>query len=86
MKGQALVDFVTELTGLKDIESTEEPEPQSQTPSWKLFTDGSSNEHHTEAGVILITSEGHRFHCAIRFDFTTSNNEVEYEACSQVYD
>ena len=24
--------------------------------------------------------EGHRFHCAIRFDFTASNSEAEYEA------
>ena len=30
--------------------------------------------------MILVTPEGHRFHCAIRFDFTASNNEVEYEA------
>ena len=30
--------------------------------------------------MILITPEGHRFHCAIRFDFTASNNEAEYEA------
>ena len=28
----------------------------------------------------MITPEGHRFHCAIRFDFTASNNEAEYEA------
>ena len=30
--------------------------------------------------MILITPKGHRFHCAIRFDFITSNNEAEYEA------
>ena len=30
--------------------------------------------------MILITPEGHRIHCAIRFDFTASNNEAEYEA------
>ena len=28
----------------------------------------------------MITPEGHRFHCAIRFDFMGSNNEAEYEA------
>ena len=28
----------------------------------------------------MITPKGHRFHCAIRFDFTASNNEAEYEA------
>ena len=53
---------------------------KKKAPSWKLFTDGSSNECHAGAGVILITPEGHRFHCAIRFDFTASHNEAEYEA------
>ena len=53
VKGQALEDFFTELTGLPDNERTEEPKPQSQTPSWKLFTDDSSNEHRARAGVIL---------------------------------
>ena len=28
----------------------------------------------------MITRERHQFHCAIRFDFTASNNEAEYEA------
>ena len=44
------------------------------------LVDGSSNENGSGAGIILISPEGHRFHCAIRFDFTASNNEVEYEA------
>ena len=30
--------------------------------------------------MILIKPEEHRFHCTIRFDFTASNNEAEYEA------
>ena len=28
----------------------------------------------------MITPDGHRFHCAIRFNFSASNNEAEYEA------
>ena len=83
IKGQALADFIAKFTELTDGEQNKElekPESQNQPPSWKLFTDGSSNEHHAGAGVILITPEGHQFHCAIRFDFTASNNEAEYEA------
>ena len=78
-----MADLVAEFTELPDSEQCEQPEapmPQDKTPSWKLFTDGSSNESHAGAGVILITLEGHRFHCAIRFDFAASNNEAEYEA------
>ena len=29
---------------------------------------------------MLISPEGHKIHCAIRFEFKTSNNEAEYEA------
>ena len=45
-----------------------------------MFVDGSSNEHNAGAGLILVMTEEHRFNCAIRFDFTASNNEAEYEA------
>ena len=78
-----MADLIAEFTELPDSEQCEQPEapePQDKAPSWKLFTDGSSNESHAGARVILITPEGHRFHCAIRFDFTASNNEAEYEA------
>ena len=42
--------------------------------------DGSSNERRSKAGLILVSPEGHRMHCALRFGFKASNNEVEYEA------
>ena len=30
--------------------------------------------------MILISPEGHKIHCALRFGFPASNNEAEYEA------
>ena len=30
--------------------------------------------------MILVSPEGHRMHCALRFGFKASNNEAEYEA------
>ena len=42
--------------------------------------DGSSNDGGSEAGLILISPEGHQMHCALRFEFKASNNEAEYEA------
>ena len=38
------------------------------------------NEGGLEAGLILITPEGHRMHYALRFDFKASNNKAEYDA------
>ncbi|GKC47511.1 reverse transcriptase domain-containing protein [Tanacetum coccineum] len=50
------------------------PEP------WTLFTDGSSCVDGSGAGLILTSPEGTEFTYALRFQFTASNNEAEYEA------
>ena len=42
--------------------------------------DGSSNEGGSRADLIVVSPEGHRMHCALRFVFKASNNEAEYEA------
>ncbi|XP_062099856.1 uncharacterized protein LOC133805709 [Humulus lupulus] len=44
-----------------------------------MFVDGSSNENGGGAGLILVSSKGHRVHSALRFGFDASNNEAEYE-------
>ena len=48
-------------------------------PQWKLYVDGSSNEHRAGARVILISPKGHRTHYALRLGFKASNNKAEYE-------
>ena len=42
--------------------------------------DGSSNNGGSGPGLILVSPDGHRIHCALRFGFKASNNEAEYEA------
>ena len=42
--------------------------------------DGASNDTGSEASMMLISPEGHKIHCAIRFGFKALNNEAEYEA------
>ena len=42
--------------------------------------DGSSNDGGLGANLILISLEGHRMHCPLKFGFKASNNEVEYKA------
>nr|GEV30336.1 reverse transcriptase domain-containing protein [Tanacetum cinerariifolium] len=51
-----------------------------QEEPWTLFTDGSSCVDGSGAGLILTNPEGVEFTYALRFQFTASNNEAEYEA------
>ena len=48
-------------------------------PKWGLDINGSSNESGSGAGLIQVSPEGDWMHCALRFSFKASNNEVEYE-------
>ncbi|XP_075665377.1 uncharacterized protein LOC142635045 [Castanea sativa] len=72
IKGQAVADFIAELT------STEGKE--AENPQWSVFTDGSSNKKAGGAGIVLKSPEGDEIECMICLDFPTTNNEVEYEA------
>nr|GEV57150.1 reverse transcriptase domain-containing protein [Tanacetum cinerariifolium] len=77
IKGQILVDFLTEMPN-------ENPPAalvaETQQELWTLFTDGSSCVDGSGAGVILTNPEGIEFSYALRFQFAASNNEAEYEA------
>ena len=42
--------------------------------------DGASNDTGSRAGMILISPEGHKIHCAIHFGFKASNKKAENEA------
>ncbi|GKB15555.1 reverse transcriptase domain-containing protein [Tanacetum coccineum] len=65
VKGQILADFLVE---------------KPEEASWTLFTDGSSCIDGSGAGLILTSPDGAEFTYALRFQFTASNNEAEYEA------
>nr|GEZ50288.1 reverse transcriptase domain-containing protein [Tanacetum cinerariifolium] len=74
VKGHILADFL--------LEKPDKAPPVVETPqeSWTLFTDGSSCVDGSGASLILTSPEGTKFTYALRFQFTTSNNEEEYEA------
>ncbi|GJV16662.1 reverse transcriptase domain-containing protein [Tanacetum coccineum] len=62
---------------------TDQPIKQSEVKlqePWILFTDGSSCVDGSGAGLILTNPEGMEFTYALRFEFTATNNEAEYEA------
>lgn len=77
VKGQALTDFVAEFTPVPEVEEEMEP---VEPPTWNLYVDGSSGESGSDAGVVLISPEGHKLNCAVRFGFKATNNMAEYEA------
>nr|GEV56205.1 reverse transcriptase domain-containing protein [Tanacetum cinerariifolium] len=77
VKGQILADFLIEMPGevsqaVSVAETQEEP--------WMFFIDGSSCVDGSSAGLILTSPQGAKFTYALRFQFTSSNNEAEYEA------
>ncbi|KAL5572570.1 hypothetical protein UlMin_022167 [Ulmus minor] len=80
IKGQALADFIAEFTYQPtSLESAKELVP-SPSSLWHLYVDGSSTDNCSGAGVILVSPEGVRLSCALRFRFKATNNQAEYEA------
>ncbi|GAA0175952.1 hypothetical protein LIER_29034 [Lithospermum erythrorhizon] len=47
---------------------------------WLLYVDGASNPGGSGAGILLWSPEGHKIKYTLRFAFTATNNEAEYEA------
>ena len=47
---------------------------------WKLYVDGARNDYCSRAGVVLETPERQSLCYALRLEFPSTNNEVEYEA------
>ncbi|GJX57247.1 reverse transcriptase domain-containing protein [Tanacetum coccineum] len=77
VKGQILADFLVEKPNESPPDTSVVETPQEL---WTLFMDGSSCVDGSDAGLILTSLEGTEFTYALRFQFTSSNNEVEYEA------
>ncbi|GKC32379.1 reverse transcriptase domain-containing protein, partial [Tanacetum coccineum] len=77
VKGQILADFLVEKPEEASADMSEKEAPQEP---WTLFTNGSSCIDGSGAGLILTSLDGVEFTYALRFQFTASNNEAEYEA------
>src|ERR1051325_7006097 len=71
IKSQSLADFMVELTSLPG---------EAPTQKWILSVDGSSNLKGSGAGVVLEGPRGMVLEYSLRFGFSTSNNQAEYEA------
>nr|GEU68714.1 hypothetical protein [Tanacetum cinerariifolium] len=65
---------------MPDDVSQAAPAAKTQEEPWALFTNGSSCVDGSGVRLILRSPEGVEFTYALRFQFTASNNEAEYEA------
>ena len=66
--------------GIPEVETPEQPNSDEDLTKWKLFVDGSSNQHDCGAWLILQTPLDQQMEYAIRIGFKATNNEAEYEA------
>ncbi|KAL6273032.1 hypothetical protein ACE6H2_023724 [Prunus campanulata] len=88
-KGQAVADFISELTPSVAVESPDMNIKQANIPNakcfdpsipvWVLHVDGLANQQGCRAGLVLTTPDEVKIEYALRFNFKTSNNEAEYE-------
>ncbi|XP_071699358.1 uncharacterized protein [Rutidosis leptorrhynchoides] len=83
IKAQVLADFMAETTETDEENNSTFAQiitPTVEMKEWKLFTDGASSCDGSGAGLMLINPEGQEFTYKLRFEFSTTNNEAEYEA------
>ncbi|XP_027173760.1 uncharacterized protein LOC113773352 [Coffea eugenioides] len=80
IKVQALADFLAEGASLSVAEPNPSREEVRPGEPWVLFMDGASSKEGSGAGLLLTSPTGEELTYALRFDFSASNNEAEYEA------
>ncbi|VFQ79929.1 unnamed protein product [Cuscuta campestris] len=76
IKGQALADFLVEMTGLTPDLPVNKPTEQW----WEMAVDGAYGPKGYRGGILFTTREGFKIYHALVFNFKLTNNEAEYEA------
>ena len=89
IKGQVLADLVAEFTELEieELPSVGDMDEkligtisQYRLPTWEVYVDGASNQNGLGVGLVLMSPENVVIEKPLRLDFSTTNNEAEYEA------
>ncbi|XP_071719002.1 uncharacterized protein [Rutidosis leptorrhynchoides] len=75
-----MADFIAKTIEEGEMPSTQIIIPPIEHKEWKLFTDGASTSDGSGAGLMLVSPEEKEFTYALHFEFSTTNNEAEYEA------
>ena len=89
IKGQVLADLVAEFTKppIEELEATGDMDEklvgtvsQYRLPTWEVYVDGALNQKGSGVGLVLISPKKVIIEKYLRLDFSTMNNEAEYEA------
>ncbi|GJT19869.1 reverse transcriptase domain-containing protein [Tanacetum coccineum] len=80
IKAQVLKDFLLETQEEDEETDFQNQEGKPKDTRWRLYTDESSSDDGYGAGLMIVSPEGMEFTYALKFKFTATNNEAEYEA------
>ena len=89
IKGQVLADLMAELAEslLEEEVRKQDMDGKSvyvvslQEPlSWRIYVDGATNQRGSGMGLVVISPDKIIIEKSLRLGFSTTNNEVEYEA------
>ena len=89
IKGQVFADLVAKFIepSIKELESAESMDEklvdtisQYGLSAWEVYVDEASNQKGSGIGLVLISPENVIIEKSLRLDFSTTNNEAEYEA------
>ena len=88
IKGQVLADLVAKFTEpkIEELPSGGNMDEklvgtisQYCLPTWEVYVDGVSNQKGSRVGLVLMSPEKVVIEKTLRLDFSTTNNEAEYE-------
>ena len=75
-----MTDFVAEFTEPEvDLDQLVAATVNDKDWVWQMLVDGSSWEQGAGAWIVLEGPEGEKISYAVRLEFTTTNNQAEYE-------
>ncbi|GJW56092.1 reverse transcriptase domain-containing protein [Tanacetum coccineum] len=79
VKAQILAYFLTETKKEDEETDFQEHQLEGQNTRYKLYTDGASDTDGSGAGLMIVNLKGTEFTYALKFKFTTPNNEAKYK-------
>ena len=89
VKGQVLTNLVAEFAECPEEVEMGNKAPVERLvgvasiqglPPWELYVDGASNQRGSGVELILVSTERITIEKSLRLNFSTTNNEAEYEA------
>lgn len=80
IQAQVLANFLVENTLLSAMEHGDSAHELDSRKAWVMYVDGSARQEHKKLIFDLQNSDRMEFSYALKYTFSVSNNESEYEA------